>query len=96
MNDRKKHIRKVALDLLSGRISNPTVYPINQYRHLEIAVVTILDQGNVRVSPLRDPEMDENDKALFDEVWIDLILERKITLKVDQPTFFRIHSEAKL
>jgi hypothetical protein len=88
----KNEMKRIVLQLLSGETPNPTLYQLTQYAHLRTAVAYFAtgQRGH------EDPRLEETDRETFDELWLDLIIDKVITVRIDQPEFFRVHSEAKI
>jgi hypothetical protein len=100
-NHSKEEIRKVVLDLLSGR--ERVLHTLNQFRNLEHGVAEVFAK---REGPGHDTgsefphvhHLSEQDQEKLLEVFWDLFLERILTLGSDHVNYefpyFRIHSSA--
>jgi len=101
MNERKKLIRGIVLDILFGKEN--VQYPPTQFLSLCAGVAAVMARRNVPASPGRLPinfsGLSEEDSLFIHEIFWDLIVERVITIGSDSANleypWFRLHSEAK-
>jgi hypothetical protein len=103
MTKRKDEMRRVILDIVTGR--EKTNYEVYELGGLRSAVAEVLYRRTSKPREdhpayPRDPQLDEDeDKLLVQEIFWDLILEKIITPGWDVPNwklpYFRLHSEAE-
>jgi hypothetical protein len=102
MKKRKAELRRVVLDIIAGRES--TKYEVLELGNLKAGVAEVLHRRTGKSAEdhalyPRDPQLEDEDKLLIQEIFWDLILERIVTPGWDVPNgdlpYFRIHSEAK-
>lgn len=91
-----EEIRKMALDILVGRVEYP--YSPDQYEHLRIAVGGTLEERE-KGQRSEQPNMSKNDSEIFLEVFWDLFRQGIITLGLNDNNrefpFFRVSAYGK-
>lgn len=87
---KKDKIRKAIVELITGR--RPSLYPPNQINHLKYGVAEAL-YGDANT-------WDDADRQLLDEVVVDLVVEKVLTIDLFQTQssnlFVRLHSESSI